>query len=348
MKRLNLNALVEEANKCGGCLSHLKTQSGRRRFKRRQTEDPLEMANPYISDEAKILSSKTFRLQAHKTQVFTRPRCPLIRKRLTHVHEVVAVSVVLAERLGLNDHLVRAAALCHDIGHVPCGHQGEMWMAKEMGRPDFCHEKMSPIVCQFIERKGKGLNLCHETYDSAMRHSGDLAIDTMAPEAWVLRYADKFAYLFADYNDIVGRLRYPISQELRDLFNYFGRTQRLRTSAVMAGLIIESREEGRVSFQKSEIAQKFDRLRKLMYEVYPCVTQQNVADLLGPVLEYLKMLKLADPFMLLALMTDDDVIELHQKRMRDITDLNGTALQEIIPYLEKIGTVDLCDPKLDW
>ncbi len=336
----------EKAKLLRGCLWESKTIVSRRRHA--SDEDPF-LIDPFVSDEAKILSSKTFRVMSDKTQVFSFPRTPLVRSRMKHVHEVVAHSVVTAEFLGLNEKLVRAAALGHDIGHVPFGHQGEAWMKNAMGRPEFCHEVMGPIIAQKIERKGKGLNLTRHTLEAMMCHSGNLAHPGMSQEAWTLRYTDKIAYLFHDVNDIMMRARYPVSQELRELVAAFGETQRERGSTAIAGLVIESAACGRVSFEESDLGRKFKRLRTLMYEdVYPHVTQQKVEWTMGAVLDFLEMIKIADPFLILALMTDHDARLIAEAPMKDINIFNQTAVSEITPYLQEIGTINLCDPNLDW
>jgi dGTP triphosphohydrolase len=221
-------------------------------------------------------------------------------------------------------------------------------MAKAMGRPEFCHEVLAPVIAQKIERSGQGLNLTYQTLEAMMRHSGNQATNEMSQEAWVLRYTDKFTYIFHDVNDIVIRMHYPVSGELRELVNDFGDNQRERTSTAIAGLIVESAECGRVSFQNSELGQKFARLRNLMYEVYVCVTQQDVGSIMQPVLDFLDMLKIGDPFLLLALMTDKDVASLAAEPMKDMRAFNHTSVSEIAPHLQKIGKVDLCNPDLDW
>jgi dGTPase len=283
-----------------------------------------------------------------KTQVFTLPKSPMIRSRRSHVMEVFATSIIVSDLLGLNTSLTMSASIGHDLGHVPFGHQGEAWMAKAMGKPSFCHEVMGPIITQKIERKGKGLNLTWHTLDAMMRHSGNTAKEGMSQEAWLLRYTDKFTYIFHDINDITGRMRYPPSKELMDLANSFGQTQRERTAKVIAGLVVESSECGRVCFEHSEMGQRFKRLRTLMYELYPKVTQQNVEANMAPVLEFLTMINIGDPFLLLALMTDKDVTMLASKPMKDMQAFNQTAISEISPYLAEIGKIDLCDPDLNW
>jgi len=329
-----------------GCLAHRKQITGRRRYS--AGEDPFTLFSEFIGDTAKLFSSKTWRLMSNKTQVFTHPENPFVRTRATHSTEVLATAVVIADLLGLNTDLVSAGAIGHDIGHVPFGHQGESWMAKAMGRPEFCHEIMGPIIAQKIERKGKGLNLTYETLEAMLCHSGNKAREGMTQEAWVLRYADKITYIFHDLKDIAERMRYPISKKLQTLMNYFGSTQRERASTAIAGLVIESAELGKVSFEHSDLGRKFKHLRDLMYEVYPHVTQQNVGEVMEPVLEFLRILNLADPFLLLALMRDRDVLLLAREPVKDMRTFNRTALAEMVPYLGDIGEIDLCDPDLNW
>lgn len=341
-----IESIRKQADSLLGCLSHLRTLEGRRR-RDQDEEDPLHISSPFLGDEPKILCSTGYRTLGYKTQVFSHPQNPLIRNRQTHVGEVVAVSVIIAAMLGLNIDLVRAAALGHDIGHVPLGHQGEAWMAKEMGKP-FCHEIMGVVRAQRIERRGRGLNLTWETLDAMMRHSGNFAIPEMSQEAWIVRYADKFAYIFHDINDIGKRLNYPFSKELVDLFSEFGKDQRERTTSAIAALVVESSEMDKVSFEESELGRKFNRIRSLMYDVYPRVTQQNVQDILGPIVDWLKRLGHGDPFLLLALMTDRDVRELSNLTMKDYPAFRQTAAYEVVEHLSDIGEVDLCDPGLNW
>ena len=339
-------SLIEKASTLHGCLGHLRLTTGRRRHE--TDDDELKNVDLFISDEAKIGNSKAYRTLPRKTQVFSFPRNALVRTRCAHVNEVISVSVTAANALGLNTDAVRAAAMGHDIGHVPFGHQGEAWMAKEMGCPNFCHEVMGVIIAQYVERRGKGLNLTWQTLQAMMRHSGSMPTEHMTQEAWVLRHTDKFAYIFHDYNDIVERHGYPVSAEIRSIVESFGRNQRQRTTTAICGLVIESEQCGHVSFEESDLAKQFKRLRTLMYGVYESVTQQNVQDTLGPVIECLTRLNIADPFFLLALMNDKDVELLASRKMKDLAAFNSTTVHEIVPYLQDIGPIDLCNPGLDW
>ncbi len=341
--------LIEKALTFRDCLRHLKTkpERARRQHLNSHVEDPLEMHDPFASDEVKILSSKAFRNMGYKTQVATAPTNTNIRTRMSHTHEVVSCSVVIADLLGLNTSLARAIALGHDIGHVPFGHQGEQYLAQAMGLASFCHEVMAPIIAQKIERRGRGLNLSFQTLEGMMGHSGDMAKEGMMPEAWVVRYADKFAYLFHDYNDFM-RVRYQVKPELASLMNEFGENQRARTNTAICGLMIESAACGKVCFDESELAVKFKRIRTLMYEVYKCVASQDPRKIMEPVLSYLAKLRPGSEFLLLSLMTDKDVIFLAQQPLITYEHIGQTAIAEIIPYLDEIGPVDLCNPDLNW
>jgi len=199
-----------------------------------------------------------------------------------------------------------------------------------------------------FERRGCGLNLTHETLDVMMRHSGRLIDPGMSQEAWLLRYTDKFSYIFHDVNDIFVRMRRPMQSELKNLVNLFGENQRERTTTVISGLVIESAECKRVSFELSELGRMFSKLRDLMYEIYPHVTRQNVAECMEKIYDFLTMLSIGDPYLLLALMTDKDALLIANSVMSDQDLFNQTALCEISPHLEEIGKVDLCDPCLDW
>jgi dGTPase len=343
---MNHANLHEKAETLHGCLSAYATTTCRRI--RVDDEDAYYLNDEFVGDEAKIFSSKPFRNMGFKTQVATLPTNTLIRTRLAHVVEVTATSVILADKLGLNKSLTRAIALGHDIGHVPFGHQGEKFMAKAMGKP-FCHEVMGVVVAQKIERRGRGMNLSHQTLEGMMCHSGDLAEKNphITPEAWVVRYADKITYLTHDYNDIV-RMGYPVRNELKVHMEFLGRNQRERATALMSALIIESAEKKLVRFDDGEFAARFKKIRKLMYEIYDCVTQQDPKRIMEPVLEFLTRQKIGDPFLLLALMTDKDVIALASQPMVSFEHLKQTAVFEIIPYLKDICPVDLCDPSLNW
>ena len=344
---MGIQDVWSKANSLRGCLAGLKTLKSRRRIAIGQDEDPLEV-DCFLGDKAKLLLSKQVRVLHKKTQVFTCPKNPLVRTRATHTMETVATAAMIADMLGLNTHLAEAAALGHDIGHVPCGHQGEAWMAKALEKPGFCHEVMGAIKAQKIARKGRGLNLTWDTLAAMVSHGGKTFGWEMSPEAWVVYWADKIAYTFGDISDAKLRICWNLSQEIMGIVGLFGSNHREWASTAISALVVESAEFSRVSFEHSELAQKFKRLRQLMHGVYIRVTEQNVDAILRPVLEFLQRVYDGDPFILLALMTDEDVITLTDTPMKDVQAFQHTSVSEIAPTIQGTGPIDLCDPDLNW
>jgi dGTP triphosphohydrolase len=264
------------------------------------------------------------------------------------VAEVIAIAEILAEHLGLNVFLAQAIAAGHDIGHVPFGHQGEDYLKKRLDKP-FSHEVMGVIVAEHIERRGKGMNCTFQTLDGMMRHSGKNVSETMTAEAWIVRYADKIAYLFADFD--FERLCWKCAEEIHDLMHWFGKNQRSRTIKVCALLCEESVRSGRVVFSESIAAKKFDKLRNLMYGEYVRVVEQNVARILDPVYDFLERSKLVPPWLGIALLTDREVCALTKRpHMLNSEEIMRTGLGEIILNTDRdlLSAIDPTDPDLNW
>jgi dGTPase len=347
MKAIPNQELLDRFLATADALAHLKTKSSHRRHV--YEVDFQAVGNQFVRDSSVILSSKASRRMGGKNQVASSHYTPHIRNRATHVGEVVAHSIRITEHLGLNTHLTQAIAQGHDIGHVPFGHQGEHYL-QSMWNPKFSHEVFGVVIAQHIERRGTGLNLTHATLDGMWRHSGKNTSATMTQEAWVVRYADKIAYLFADYNDFQ-RLEWRCSPELEQMINWFGSSQRDRTFRTMVALCEESAQSGRVHFETSETAQMFDGLRKLMYAEYDRVVEQDVSRFLDPIYDFLERSKLIPPWLGIALLTDEEVSRLiSNPHMLNSKVLMDTGLGEIIKknnrdHLFAINGIDL---DLNW
>lgn len=317
--------------------------------------------DPYRLDFSKVTDGKSFRRLAYKTQVFSLPRNPHIRKRLTHSTEVRNIAGALAEVLGLNITLTEAIAIAHDIGHTPYGHLGESFLSKAIGR-EFRHNVFGVVVAQHIERHGIGLNLMHETLEGMLSHSGGRSAMTewapLRPEFAVVRLADKLAFTFSDLNDAL-RYGYLMSEYgcSRDIWDDIGRNQRERIANCLCAIVAESADEGRVSFEKSETAQRFARLKAWMYErIYPQVDLSIQTEILSRTYEFLSRdpaFEGCDPALLLALLTDDEVdavghVLLESKRLRaDNGLIRNFGIMEIIPHIQG-KHIDLFDPDLSW
>jgi dGTPase len=287
--------------------------------------------NPFFLDREKIRLSKSYRRLADKTQVFPPALHSNIRNRLIHTNDVVNLASIYAEVLGLNVNLAEAIAYGHDIGHTPFGHLGET-LIRDLSGKNFAHNVMSVVVAQKIERRGKGLNLTYETLEGILNHSrgkGELKTNSnISSEATVVMYADKIAYIFSDLNDAtkVGFLKY---ESFPEIAKYFGKTQRERVANVSFELIKESSEEGKVSFCKSECAQKFADLKSWMYDnVYHVLDKQEYRDKTKGEMEIIisfilnKFNGQIDPYLAISCMTDSEVKTL----FKEINDGNTEKL----------------------
>ena len=125
---------------------------------RQRQEEECDIRTVYQRDRDRILHSKAFRRMKDKTQVFLAPKGDHYRTRLTHTLEVSQIARTIAKALRLNEDLVEAIALGHDLGHTPFGHAGER--ALNALNPDgFTHYEQSVRTAQILEKNGEGLNL---------------------------------------------------------------------------------------------------------------------------------------------------------------------------------------------
>jgi dGTPase len=265
--------------------------------KRARPEEPSPTRTSFAVDRDRIVHSKAFRRTKHKTQVFLAPVGDHYRTRLTHILEVSQIGRSMARSLRLNEDLVEAMALGHDIGHTPFGHVGEELLAKFL--PDgFRHNEQSVRIAEKLEKNGKGLNLTHETLDGILKHSAptDGGMETASwgepetPEGWVVRYADKIAYLHHDIDDamragIITEADIPI--ELRILL---GRDRAERLDTMIYDVVATSYGKPGVTMS-DEVLEASNALRQFMFKnVYlagPAKTEDEKAQgVLWELLQY--------------------------------------------------------------
>ena len=165
---------------------------------RERQEEECDVRTVYQRDRDRILHRKAFRRMKDKTQVFVAPQGDHYRTRLTHTLEVSQIARTIAKALRLNEDLVEAIALGHDLGHTPFGHAGER--ALDAVNPDgFAHYKQSVRVAQILEKNGEGLNLTWEVRDGILNHRTSGNPSTL--EGQVVRLSDKIAYIHHDMDD---------------------------------------------------------------------------------------------------------------------------------------------------
>ncbi len=181
-----------------------------------EPEDPTR--SPYARDRDRIVHATAFRRLEYKTQVFVNHEGDLFRTRLTHSMEVAQIARTLARNLRLNEDLIEAIALSHDLGHTPFGHAGQDALNACM-QPygGFEHNLQSVrIVDELEERYGgfDGLNLTFETREGILKHCsrnnaeqlgelGERFLNGTQPslEAQLTNIADAIAYSNHDIDD---------------------------------------------------------------------------------------------------------------------------------------------------
>ncbi len=184
----------------------------------RQHDEQFKDDRPaFERDRDRIIHCAAFRRLEYKTQVFVNHEGDYYRTRLTHSLEVAQISRGISRRLKLNEDLVEALALAHDLGHTPFGHTGEDVLDRLMQRSGgFEHNRQSLRIVEVLEERYpafNGLNLTWETREGIIKHSSDydkpdasvlpLFQPDLRPslEAQIIDLADEIAYNNHDIDD---------------------------------------------------------------------------------------------------------------------------------------------------
>ncbi len=189
----------------------------------------------YALDADRIMHSRAYTRYIDKTQVFYLIRNDHITHRVLHVQLVSKIARTIGRFLGLNEDLIEAIALGHDIGHTPFGHDGERFLSQlchQQGIGYFLHNVQSIQFLDRLERKGRGWNLSLQTLDGILSHDGEIhnqvlqpnggksfetlaeemqkkkadpgyALMPMTLEGCVVRMADTVAYIGRDLEDAI-------------------------------------------------------------------------------------------------------------------------------------------------
>lgn len=144
---------------------------------RYKEEERIDIRPNYYHDIDRIIYALSFLRYQNKTQVFTFPDNDHISHRMIHVQFVSKIARTIGRSLNLNEDLIEAIALGHDIGHTPLGHAGEAMLNKisrrELGEY-FAHNVQSVRNLMFVENKGDGLNLSLQVLDGIFCHNGEI------------------------------------------------------------------------------------------------------------------------------------------------------------------------------
>jgi dGTPase len=226
---------------------------------RLRAEDECGLRTPFQRDRDRILHSKPFRRLKGKTQVFIDPAGDHYRTRMTHTLETTAIARGVARALRLNEDLVEAIGLGHDMGHPPFGHAGEEALDEALqarfGRR-FRHNEQSLRIAE-------SLNLTAEVRDGILTHTGERAPATH--EGKIVRLVDRVAYINHDIDDAI-RFGILDAEELPQAeVELLGSSGSERIDTLVHDLVEQSERAGDI-VQSEEVGEAMLALRSFMFE----------------------------------------------------------------------------------
>lgn len=232
---------------------------------RLREEAQCDIRPVFQRDRDRIIHCKAFRRLKDKTQVFLTPEGDHYRTRLTHTLEVSQNARTIAKALKLNEELVEAIALGHDLGHTPFGHAGERALNRvcPLG---FEHSEQSVRTVDRLEKDGQGLNLTYEVRDGILNHQTSGRPHTL--EGKVVRLSDKIAYIHHDMDDAVraGLLtEMDVPGEIREVL---GSTPGMRLDCLIHDIVTNSMDKNDIIMSK-RVANAMAKIRQFLFdEVY--------------------------------------------------------------------------------
>jgi dGTPase len=229
-------------------------------------EEECRLRTPFQRDRDRIVHSKAFRRLRHKTQVFVDPEGDHFRTRLTHTLETTGIARGVARALRLNEDLVEAIGLGHDLGHPPFGHAGEEALdelLRERGARGFRHNEHSLRVVERLERDGRGLNLTWEVRDGILKHTGPDEPETL--EGKIVRIVDRVAYINHDIDDAIRAGVLAAGDLPQEEIELLGPTGSRRIDTLVHDLVETSSRRGDVA-QSDEIGGAMLALREFMFD----------------------------------------------------------------------------------
>ena len=237
--------------------AHSRDSRGRDRY-----EEECDIRTVYQRDRDRILHCKSFRRLKDKTQVFLAPQGDHYRNRLTHTLEVSQTARTIAKALRLNDDLVEAIALGHDLGHTPFGHAGERALDRvcPLG---FAHYRQSIRVVECLEKNGEGLNFTWEVRDGILNHRTSGSPHTL--EGQIVRLCDKISYIHHDMDDaqragVITEDDIPITLRL-----LLGENTKERLNTFIHDIVDNSRGKDTIRMSP-EIEEGLRDLRNIMFQ----------------------------------------------------------------------------------
>lgn len=255
---LVVDRLAREAREAE--LSPLATRSANTQG-RAHEEAPDALRTAFELDRDRVLHSKAFRRLKHKTQVFINPEGDHFVTRMTHTLQVTQVARALAVGLGLNESLTEAIALAHDCGHTPFGHTGEAALSDYV-EGEWLHSEQGIRIFKHLEPA----NLTHEVLDGIRAHTWKIQPPPETPEAWLIRFADRIAYLTHDLHDALRAGVIEVADVPNEVVECLGPIKGRSWINVMVNAVIEeSVKRGKIAMN-ADVMLAMKHFREFMFE----------------------------------------------------------------------------------
>ena len=277
-------------------LSEFAVKSGAGVRRKKEKRLAADYRQNFAVDVDRILHSLAYTRYIDKTQVFYLIDNDHITHRMLHVQLVSKVARTIGRFLGLNEDLIEAIAIGHDIGHPPFGHDGERCLSelcRQAGIGEFHHNVQSVQFLEHVERKGQGWNLCLQTLDGVLCHDGEVHDQRIAPqrektfadhgremaqkksgeptsllpmtlEGCVVRFADTVSYIGRDIEDAI-RLDLIERNELpAESVKYLGETNGTIVYNLVTDIIHNSLDSDFIAFSP-EVSAALKALKAFNY-----------------------------------------------------------------------------------
>ena len=229
---------------------------------RLKPEEQCDIRPVFQRDRDRIIHCKAFRRLKDKTQVFLTPEGDHYRTRLTHTLEVSQTARTIAKALKMNEDLVEAIALGHDLGHTPFGHAGERALNRvcPLG---FEHSEQSVRTVDRLEKSGQGLNLTYEVRDGILNHQTIGKPHTL--EGKIVRFSDKIAYIHHDMDDAVRGGILKESDVPKEIQEVLGSSTGERLDHFIHDIVTSSMGKNDI-VMSDRVADAMKKIRQFMFE----------------------------------------------------------------------------------
>ncbi len=263
-----------------------------------EKEDSDDIRTPYFRDIDRIIHSFSYTRYIDKTQVYSFKDNDHISKRMVHVQLVSKIARTIGRALKLNEDLIEAIALGHDIGHTPLGHAGEAMLneiAKEELNEYFAHNIQGVRNLMIVDHQGCGQNLTIQTLDGILCHNGEMLSEKYVPmkkdlqeflreykegtqdlkklkrysamtlEGCVVRISDIIGYIGRDIEDAIELGLFKRDEIPEDICHILGNNNRDIVNNIILDIIVESMDKPYIKMSK-EVFESVFKLKNFNHQ----------------------------------------------------------------------------------